>query len=139
MHFPANAGLIFLKDELTIDRYLVDTGATLSMVLCTSNSSPSGPLLKGANGLPIPNFRTNFLLPIFCKLQLRVPFSDVVAQWIKRQIASGVVPGSNPASLNLGLVAKYCNTTTGGPEYLDVGGGPASHPYSKDGSGAGLR
>jgi hypothetical protein len=30
MHFPANAGLIFLTDELTNDRYLVDTGATLS-------------------------------------------------------------------------------------------------------------
>jgi hypothetical protein len=33
MHFPANAGLIFLTDELTNDRYLVDTGATLSMQL----------------------------------------------------------------------------------------------------------
>jgi hypothetical protein len=29
MHFPANAGLIFLTDELTNDRYLVDTGATI--------------------------------------------------------------------------------------------------------------
>ncbi len=54
MHFPANAGLIFLTDELTNDRYLVDTGATLSIAPCTSNSSPSGPLLKGANGQPIP-------------------------------------------------------------------------------------
>jgi hypothetical protein len=26
MHFPANAGLIFLTDKLTNDRYLVDTG-----------------------------------------------------------------------------------------------------------------
>jgi hypothetical protein len=41
------------------------------------------------------SFRTNFLLSIFCKLQWRVPFSDVVAQWIEHQIASGVVPGSN--------------------------------------------
>ncbi len=32
MHFPANAGLIFLTDELTNDRYLVDSGATLSNV-----------------------------------------------------------------------------------------------------------
>jgi hypothetical protein len=32
---------------------LVDTGATLSMVPCTANFSPSGPLLKGADGQPI--------------------------------------------------------------------------------------
>jgi hypothetical protein len=48
MHFPANAGLMFLTDELTNDRYLVDTGATLSIVPCNQNSSLSGPLLKGA-------------------------------------------------------------------------------------------
>ncbi len=30
-------------DELTNDRYLVDTGATLSIVPCTSNDGPSGP------------------------------------------------------------------------------------------------
>jgi hypothetical protein len=56
MHFPANAGLIFLTDELTNDRYLVDTGATLSIVPCNQNSSPSGLLLKGADGQPIPSW-----------------------------------------------------------------------------------
>jgi hypothetical protein len=56
MHFPANAGLIFLTDELTNDRHLVDTRATLSIVPCTKNSSPSGPLLKGADGQPIPSW-----------------------------------------------------------------------------------
>jgi hypothetical protein len=56
MHFPANAGLIFLTDELTIDRFLVDIGATLSIIPCTSNSSPSGSLLKGADGQPIPSW-----------------------------------------------------------------------------------
>jgi hypothetical protein len=53
MHFLANAGLTFLTDELTNDRYLVDTGATLSIVPCSQNSSPYGPLLKGADGQPI--------------------------------------------------------------------------------------
>jgi hypothetical protein len=76
MHFPAYAGLIFLTDELTNDRYLVDTGATLSIVPCNQNSSPSGPLLKGADGQPIPswdllkklcNFKANFLHQLFCK------------------------------------------------------------------------
>jgi hypothetical protein len=56
MHFPANAGLIFPTDELTNDRYLVDTGATLSIVPCNQNSSPFGPLLKGADGQPIPSW-----------------------------------------------------------------------------------
>jgi hypothetical protein len=46
MHFPANAGLIFLTDELTNDKFLVVTGATLSIIPCSSNN-PSGPLLKG--------------------------------------------------------------------------------------------
>ncbi len=55
MLFPANAGLIFLTDELTHDRYLVDTGATLSIVSCNSKTTPSGPLLKGADGQPIPS------------------------------------------------------------------------------------
>jgi hypothetical protein len=56
MHFPANAGLIFLTDELTNDRYLVDTGATLSIVPCNQNSSLSGPLLRGADGQTIPSW-----------------------------------------------------------------------------------
>ncbi len=56
MHFPANAGLIFLTDKLTIDRYLVVTGATLSIVPCNQNSNPSGPLLRGADGQTIPSW-----------------------------------------------------------------------------------
>jgi hypothetical protein len=56
MHFPANAGFIFLTDELTNNRYLVDTGATLSIVPCNQNSNPSGPLLRGADGQTIPSW-----------------------------------------------------------------------------------
>jgi hypothetical protein len=64
MHFPANTGLIFLTDELTNDRYLVDTGATLSIVPCNQNSSPSplGVLLK-----KLCNFKASFLHQLFCK------------------------------------------------------------------------
>jgi hypothetical protein len=43
-HFPTNSSLIFLTVELTNDKFLVDTGATLSIVPHTSNSKPSGPL-----------------------------------------------------------------------------------------------
>jgi hypothetical protein len=83
MHFPANAGLIFLTDELTNDKYLVDTGATLSIVPCSQNSSPSGPLLKGVDGQPIPswasfkrlwNFKANFLQQLSCKPLWLAPF-----------------------------------------------------------------
>jgi hypothetical protein len=41
---------------MTNDKYLVYTGATLSIVPHKSNSKPSDPLLKGANGLPIPSW-----------------------------------------------------------------------------------
>jgi hypothetical protein len=45
---------MFLTEELTHDRYLVDTGSTLSIIPFQSNSKPSGPLLKGANDFIIP-------------------------------------------------------------------------------------
>jgi hypothetical protein len=45
----------FLTDKLTNDRYLVDTGATLSIVPCNQNSSPSSPLLKETDGQPLPS------------------------------------------------------------------------------------
>jgi hypothetical protein len=35
---------------------LVDTGATLSIVPCNQNATPSGPLLKGADGQAIPSW-----------------------------------------------------------------------------------
>ncbi len=87
MHFPANAGLIFLTDELTNDRYLVDTGATLSIVPCTSIAGSSGPLLKGADGQPIPfwgfvqkpfNFRASCSQPNVCKPQWQVPYLALI-------------------------------------------------------------
>jgi hypothetical protein len=54
--FSSHAGLIFLIDELTNDRYLVHTGATLGIVPCNQNSSPSGPLLRGADRQTIPSW-----------------------------------------------------------------------------------
>ncbi len=38
------------------NRYLVDTGATLSFVPCNQNATPSGPLLKEADEQPIPSW-----------------------------------------------------------------------------------
>jgi hypothetical protein len=76
-HFPANADLNFLTDELTNDRYLVDTGATLSIVSCNKNSSPSSPRIKGADVVSLKklcNSKANFLHPVFCKPLWLVPF-----------------------------------------------------------------
>jgi hypothetical protein len=57
MHFSANAGLIFLTDELTNDRYLVDTGATLfEHCSLQPKFQPIWPLLKGEDGQPIPSW-----------------------------------------------------------------------------------
>jgi hypothetical protein len=86
MHFPANGGLMFLTDELTNGRCLVDTGATLSIVPCSQYSSPSGPLLKGADCQPIPScgfikktvqFQCNFLHQFFCKPLWLAPFWEL--------------------------------------------------------------
>ncbi len=83
MHFPANAGLIFLTDELTNDRFLVDTGATLSIIPCTSNPAHLALFLKEQMDNPYPlgdsskelsNFKENFSLLVFCKLLWQVPF-----------------------------------------------------------------
>jgi hypothetical protein len=83
MHFPANASLIFLTDKSTSDRYLVDTGATSSIVPYNQNSSPSGPVSKEQMANPSPlgvlfkklfKFKANFLHQLFCKPLWPAPF-----------------------------------------------------------------
>jgi hypothetical protein len=55
-HFPTNAGLIFLTDELTNDRYLVDTGATLSIVPCNKIPTHLAPFSEGRMGSRVQRF-----------------------------------------------------------------------------------
>jgi hypothetical protein len=52
MSFSHGSGLLFLKDS--DHSFLVDSGATLSILLCSSSVAPSGPKLIGANGANIP-------------------------------------------------------------------------------------
>jgi hypothetical protein len=83
MQFPADAGLIFLTDELTHDRYLVDTGATLSIVPCNKMPAHLVPFSKGRVGSLSPlgvslkklcNSKAKFLHPVSCKPLWQVPF-----------------------------------------------------------------
>jgi hypothetical protein len=89
MHFPANAGLIFLTDELTNDRYLVDTGATLSIVPCSKLPTHLVPFSKGHMGSLSPlgvsfkkqfSSKANFFQPVFCKPLWLVPFVALTFQ-----------------------------------------------------------
>jgi hypothetical protein len=101
MHFPTNAGSIFLTDDLTNDRYLVDTKATSVLFLVhqiaahlekMGYQSPLGALFP-----KLSSFRTNFSLPIFCKLPLQVPFWALIFEQVKNHYCSRDQP--NPVCL----------------------------------------
>jgi len=49
----AGGQLIYLKDQLSSDSFLVDTGAARSLLPFWSEAGPSGPALVGAGGRPI--------------------------------------------------------------------------------------
>ncbi len=54
MSFTTPANLIFLHDTLNNFTFLVDSGASSSILPHMSSEPPSGPTLLGANGKPIP-------------------------------------------------------------------------------------
>jgi hypothetical protein len=56
MSFSHGSGLLFLKDSHSKLSSLVDSGATLSILPCSSSTAPSGPKLIGANGANIPTW-----------------------------------------------------------------------------------
>jgi hypothetical protein len=56
MLFPANAGLIFLTDELTRDRIWLTLGQHWVLSLAIPKPLHLAPLLKGADGQPIPSW-----------------------------------------------------------------------------------
>ena len=45
--------LVYVTDQLSKRRFLVDTGAAFSILPHRSSTQPSGPALIGPNGLPI--------------------------------------------------------------------------------------
>jgi hypothetical protein len=56
MSFSHGSGLLFLKDSHSKLSFIVDSGATLSILPCSSSAVPSGPKLIGANGANIPTW-----------------------------------------------------------------------------------
>ena len=76
---PGN--LVHVKDQLSDRRFLVDTGASLSLFPSSSAAAPSGPRLIGPAGQPIPCWGERvFTLFFFLKLvdtQLAVSLATV--------------------------------------------------------------
>ena len=66
---PAGASLIFLSDSVSGKRFLVDTGAALSVFPHISKRPSFGPKLIGADGRPI---------PAWGRQQMRLSFSGTV-------------------------------------------------------------
>ena len=60
---PVGSGLLYLKDQLSHCRFLVDTGAAVSVFPFTSTSSPSSRRLTAVDGNLIPSWGTR-LLPL---------------------------------------------------------------------------
>ena len=56
MSFSHGSGLLFLRDPHSKLNFLVDSGATLSIIPFTSSLTPLGPKLIGANGAQIPTW-----------------------------------------------------------------------------------
>jgi hypothetical protein len=53
--FPTK-NLIFLHDSQNNFKFLVNSGASISILLYLSSALPTGPHLVGANGKPIPTW-----------------------------------------------------------------------------------
>jgi hypothetical protein len=49
-------GLVFLQDNNSNQKFLVDTGAPVSVLPHTESAAPSGPPLAGADGKTIPSW-----------------------------------------------------------------------------------
>ena len=56
MSFSHGSGLMFLRDSHNKLDFLVDSGASLSIVPFSSSQTPLGPKLLGANGASIPTW-----------------------------------------------------------------------------------
>jgi hypothetical protein len=54
MSFSHSSGLMFLRDSYNKLNFLVDSGASLSIIPFSSSQTPLGPKLLGANGASIP-------------------------------------------------------------------------------------
>jgi hypothetical protein len=56
MSFSHSSGLMFLRDSYNQLNFLVDSGASISIIPFPSSQTPLGPKLVGANGASIPTW-----------------------------------------------------------------------------------
>lgn len=66
--------LIHLVDQKTGEKFLVDTGAAISVMPFSSPSPPTGPALRGPNGLAIPCWGKQSVTLLFTGRQFRWNF-----------------------------------------------------------------
>jgi hypothetical protein len=66
--------LIYINDELSGKPFMVDTGATCSVLPFSSSSPPTGPKLTGAEGGDIPTWGVRSLSLQFGRRQFDFPF-----------------------------------------------------------------
>ncbi len=52
----ALGGLVYLQDDKSKQKFLVDTGAAVSVLPHKQSSTPTGPVLAGADGKTIPSW-----------------------------------------------------------------------------------
>ena len=126
----ALGGLVYLHDSKTKEKFLVDTGAAVSVLPHTSKDPSTGPPLSGADGKPIPSwgsvkktlnfgvraFLCTFILAAVSKPILGVDFLSANRLLVDPHFGQVLdantldpVTGSRSAARRSGLAASLCH------------------------------
>jgi hypothetical protein len=128
----ALGGLVYLHDSKTKEKFLVDTGAAVSVFPHTSKEPSTGPPLSGADGKPIPSWGSikktlnfgvravlcTFILAAVSKPILGVDFLSANRLLVDPHFGQVLdantldpITGSESASHRSGLAASLCHVT----------------------------
>jgi hypothetical protein len=126
----ALGGLVYLHDSKTNEKFLVDTGAAVSVLPHTSKEPSTGPPLSGADGKPIPSWRSiiktfgvraflcTFILAAVSKPILGVDFLSANRLLVDPHFGQVLdantldpITGSESAGRRSGLATSLCHVT----------------------------
>jgi hypothetical protein len=128
----ALGSLVYLHDSKTKEKFLVDTGAAVSVLPHTSKDPSTGPPLSGADGKPIPSwgsvkktlnfgvraFLCTFILAAVSKPILGVDFLSANRLLVDPHFGQVLdantldpITGSRSAARRSGLAASLCHVT----------------------------